>query len=280
MWSRALFASVVIFFVVMNILLFRSEFGGQNEVRSAIPAELVFQKILTSPDNSFLEIRHHGKKVGTCQWSPAVGQESTIGRLMTDEVPPEGMVEELTSYTIDANGNVTLDELTRLRFGFDLRLSTNLVWEKFNLHVALRPATLQVSSTASEKTLQVRMDDGATKTERSFTFEDLLHPDRILHSLGGPLLPSLAGAIGLPFNSSTNLSVLNPKPGGSSRLSLKWDAREDKLKVGGTFMRVYRLQTRVLDSFPIIVFVSRVGEILRIELPDEIVLANDVLLNL
>ena len=63
-------------------------------------------------------------------------------------------------------------------------------------------------------------------------------------------------------------------------VGLKWDAREDKLKVGGSFMRVYRLQTRILDHFPVLIYVSRIGEILRIELPDEIILANDALLNL
>jgi hypothetical protein len=279
MWSRALFASALIFFVVMNVLLFRSEFGGRNEVRSTIPAELVFRKILTSPDNSFLEIRHHGKKVGTCQWSPAIGQEAATGKVMDEDLPPEGMVEELTSYSIDANGNITLDELTRLRFGFDLRLSTNLTWEKFNLHLALRPANFQVSSIAEEKTVHVHMDDGATKTDRAFTFEELQHPNHVLHSLGGPLLPSLMGTMGLSLGAATNFPALNPHSAPSALLSLKWDAREDKLKLGGTFMRVYRLQTRILDSLPVVVYVSRVGEILRIELPDEIVLANDVLLN-
>jgi hypothetical protein len=120
--------------------------------------------------------------------------------------------------------------------------------------------------------VQMRMDDGTTRTERSFTFNDLGRPDKILGDLGGPLLSTAIGSMGLPLHSTNQLSA--------ARLDLKWDAREDKLKVGGTYMRVYRLQTRLLDSVPVIIYVSRVGEILRIELPDEVVLANDVLLNL
>jgi hypothetical protein len=42
-------------------------------------------------------------------------------------------------------------------------------------------------------------------------------------------------------------------------------------------VRAYRLKTRILDRYDIVIFVSRVGEILRVELPDEIVLTNDQL---
>src|SRR5215212_3030323 len=98
MWSRALSLLTLGFFVVMNVLLLRSEFGGKNEVRSAIPIDLVLRKILTAPDNSFLEIRHHGRKIGTCQLSPSVGQELSADKLTSEDLPPEGMVEELTSY--------------------------------------------------------------------------------------------------------------------------------------------------------------------------------------
>jgi len=45
-------------------------------------------------------------------------------------------------------------------------------------------------------------------------------------------------------------------------------------------VRAYRLQTRLLDRFQALIFVSSVGEILRIELPDEIILVNDQLTNL
>ena len=89
------------------------------------------------------------------------------------------------------------------------------------------------------------------------------------------ILPLVAYALFGTLGS--NLQASHP-PG--QKLGLKWDAREDKLKIAGSFMRVFRLQTRLLDHFPAIIYVSRVGEILRVELPDEIVLGNDALLNL
>jgi hypothetical protein len=271
MWSRALAVFTLIFFIVMNVLLLRSEFGGRNEVRSTIPGDLVLGKILTAPDNSFLEVRHHGRKIGTCQLSPSVGQELATGKLMTEDLPPEGMVEELTSYTLEANGNVTLEEASRLRFNFDLKFSTNHQWQQIALRATLRPLTVEIRSTAEEKKVHFKMEDGAERTERSYTFEELQRPDKILQEFGGLLLPAAVGALGLNLQGARNPAMT---------LGFKWDAREDKLKVGGSFMRVYRLQTRILDHFAIVIYVSRIGEVLRIELPDEIVLANDALLNL
>jgi len=270
MWSRALSVFTLLFFVVMNVLLLRSEFGGRNEVRSAIPTAMVLGKILTAPDNSFLEIRHHGRKIGTCQLSPSVG-ELAAGKISTEDLPPEGMVEDFSNYMLDVNGSLTLEEASRLRFSFDLKFSTNHEWQEFGLHATLRPTTVDVRSSVTDKTVHFKMDDGASRTERSYTFQELQRPEKILQDLGGIFLPAAIGALGIDLQGSRNAAT-NP--------GLKWDAREDKLKVGGSFMRVYRIQTRILDHFPVLIYVSRIGEILRIELPDEIVLANDALLNL
>ncbi len=271
MWSRVLFSSVALFFVVMNVLLFRSEFGGRNEIRSTIPAELVLRKILTSPDNSFLEIRHHGQKIGTCQLTPSVGQEVATGKVGSEDLPPEGMLEDMTYYTLDLNGNLNLDEFSRWRFSFDVKLSTNLLWQDFFLRLNKRPTSFEVRSSSPAQTVHFRADGAAFPFDHTYSFEELRHPDKILGDLGTPLLGSILNPFGISLDQTDF---------GAGGLSMKWDAREDKLKVGGSFMRVYRLQTRLLNHFPVLIYVSRVGEILRIELPDEIVIANDVLLNL
>ncbi|HUR45287.1 MAG TPA: hypothetical protein VMZ27_05350 [Candidatus Saccharimonadales bacterium] len=271
MWSRAIFVSACLFFIVMNVLLLRSEFGGRNEVRSVVPTDLVLKKLLSAPDNSFLEIRHHGVKIGTCQWSPSIGQELATGKIMNEDLPPEGMVDDLSSYMIDLNGSLTLAESSRLRFSVDLKLSTNHEWQEFSMHVTLRPSTLELRSAATGRKLHVVIDDGGTRTERSYSFEELQRPGKILQEIGGLHFPALFGALGSNLQASHD-------PG--QKVGLKWEAREDKLKIAGSFMRVFRLQTRLLDHFPVIIYVSRVGEILRVELPDEIVLGNDALLNL
>src|SRR6478735_523080 len=121
MASRIIFLVITLFWLTMNVLLWRSEFSPQKTVGSAVPLETVFNKILTAPDASSLEIYHHGKKIGFCRWSASVGAEAS--KNFSEEFEPEGMVEQLTSYSLDLEGNVTLPDTTnRLRFDLNLKL--------------------------------------------------------------------------------------------------------------------------------------------------------------
>ena len=47
--------------------------------------------------------------------------------------------------------------------------------------------------------------------------------------------------------------------------------------VGRTELRVYRLEARLLGRYRAVLIVSPVGEILRVELPDDLVMVNEAL---
>ena len=79
-------------------------------------------------------------------------------------------------------------------------------------------------------------------------------------------IPALIAALGLPRS---------PAQAGPAALDLHWEARNDWLQIASERMRVYRLQAKLLDRFQLLLFISLEGEILRVELPDEIVLVND-----
>ena len=88
MWPRLLFWLITAFFITMNVLLWRSEFGGRSGSGSTVPLETVWHKMLIAPDNSRLEIRHHGKKIGYATWQPAVlGREEQEQRQPSAHVP-------------------------------------------------------------------------------------------------------------------------------------------------------------------------------------------------
>ncbi len=270
MWSRLCFVLTAAFFLTMNVLLVVSEFGGGNKLGSAVPAEIVWQKVLTAPDNSTLEIRHHGVKIGLGRWMPAVGEDLATGRRLAEGAPPEGMVRTLSNYTIDFEGNVALADSTRVRFSFDLKLSTNQVWQEFNLKLSARPAVWEVHSVAAAQTVQFTSDEGDGRTQRTIKFADLQNPQKVLAELGDPALPGIAAAMGLGLPSS---------PAATVSLGLEWEA-STWLAIGHTQMRVYRLEARLLGRFRAVILVSLEGEILRVELPDDVVLTNDVLTSL
>src|SRR5687767_13357156 len=117
MGTRIWLGLVTAFWVVMGIFLWRSEFGSRGRPGSTVPLDMVWQKILTAPDSSHLEIRHHTNRIGYCHWRPEVGQELATGAVISEDEPVEGMVHRLAHYTLDLEGNITLPGFpTRLRF--------------------------------------------------------------------------------------------------------------------------------------------------------------------
>ena len=90
----------------------------------------------------------------------------------------------------------------------------------------------------------------------------------MLEDFAGPVPLALLGPV-MGLEEEPNLS-----------LGLQWAARNDWLKIGHAQVRVYRLQARLLDRYQIVVVVSRVGEILRVELPNGLLLVNEALSNL
>ncbi|MDB6125372.1 MAG: hypothetical protein JWQ71_4365 [Pedosphaera sp.] len=271
MFSRIAFLVIAIFWVTMNVLLWRSEYGGGNRFGSVVPLEVVWQKILTAPDNSSMEITHRGEKIGYCRWSATV-QEPVAPKTDTDEPPPEGMVEILSGYRIDFEGNIGLSDFAnRLRFDSNIKLTTNHVWKEFSLRLNLRPSSWEIRSQASEQAIHFKSEDDEGKKEKVLKFADLQNPELLAREFDLPLPVQLLGSFGLTGNAK-NTAPLS--------LGLAWEARNDWITIGHTSVRAYRLKAKVLDRFPIVIMVSRVGEILRVELPDDWVLVNDQLTTL
>jgi hypothetical protein len=265
--SRLIFLLITTFWVIMNILLWRSEFSKSGQIGSTIPVETVWQKILTAPDDSSLEILQKGKRIGRCRWVANVAEPLSAAKLLDDEGVPEGMIKDPAGYTIDVDGNLALDTPPlRLRLNVHGGFSTNHQWREFVLRAALRPETWEVRANAARQTVALKFDGGEEKWERSFTFADLQDPKRLLREFGGAafLAPWLAGST-LPAN---------PK---LFALGLNWRAQNDWLKIGHAQVRTYRLEAQLLDRYRAVVHVSRVGELLRVELPEDIVLVNEAL---
>ena len=273
------FLVVTAFFVTMNVLLWRSEFSERGRFGTPLPPESVWEKVLTSPDFSQLEVRHKGVKIGLAHWSAQISEAPAPALLNTDDLPPEGMVKRVTGYALHFDSTVSLDDLSRLRIDCKLQFATNQSWQEFNLKLSLKPtlSTWEFHASAATETFSFVAEDEEGRREQSFKFGDLHNPEKIARAIGGPLMPTMLAAMGLPMNPSPQ-----GKPQGPSNLSLglAWEARNDWLKLGRNPIRVYRIEAKLFDRFHAVFFVSPIGELLRVELPDEIVLMNEELINL
>jgi hypothetical protein len=265
--SRIVFALIAGFFVLMNVLLWRWQFASRGPRGTPVPVRTVWEKVLTCPDNSSLEIRHRGVKIGRATCQASIGEAAATGRTLSEEPPPEGMVEQATGYTLDFDGEFSLDASSRLHFNVGLKLSTNLSWQELSLRFRVKPFTWELLADAAAQTVRYSAGEDSDREVRSFTLAELRQPERLLRSLGGPALSPALAALGLPLGATgTNLAA-----------GLRWEAWNASIQVGRARVRAYRLEARLLDRYRLVLHISQVGEILRVELPDGIVLINEAL---
>lgn len=269
MGQKFYFASAGLFFILMNALLWRSVLG-HNDPAVPLPVQTVARHIFESVDDSSLEIRHRDTKVGYCRWIPAPISSPPLPQNPADPSIPEGMVTQITGYGVDLDGSVALEDPARLRFSISFRADTNFVWQELHLRLQIRPWRCEILARAHDETIVLKVSDDEQARQHQFRFADLRDPARLLREMGGPLLAESFALFGL----ATPDTPLDQQP---FQLGLAWEAHADRQKIGRTAVAVYRLQCRLLDQYRIVVYLLKSGEILRIELPNRILLVNDEL---
>ena len=263
-------AVIALFWVLMNGLLWRSEFGTGSKVAAMVPSSTVWEKVLTAPDDSSLSINIDGKKVGYLRIRPRVN-ESGVAPKVANPNQIEGIVRRISEYNLQVEGSLLAPIIERsVRFDSEFVFDPEFSWQRLRADATIRPDRWEIKADAADRLVWFQSTDGESEWIRSLPFEDLQNPQRLLKEMGSPLLATLLPQI-LPSSTSTNQSSA------SLSLGLKWETRTEWLRVGRSRVRIYRAEAKLLDQYRIIVLVSRVGEILRIEFPGGVKLINEVL---
>lgn len=262
MISRILFIFIVVFWVAMNLLLWRTEYGSHGG-GTVVPVALVWRKILTAPDASSLTIFQSGQRTGFCEFSTSVEQE--MAQLDEDKPPPEGLVAR-AGYQIRINGNMSLGDFTnRLRFDGRLQFFSSRQWRELNLKASTHEFTATIHSVATNQTVALEIKtDGATILH-VFTFADLQNPNTLIRALAGNSGDDFFGGFAWPAL---------PQGAPALAANLQWEARRDRLMIGHEAVPVYCLKTHLLE-YHVAIYVSTLGEILRVELPGGVIATLD-----
>src|ERR1017187_2221153 len=150
MISRGAFLLVAAFWVAMNVLLWRAEYGSHNG-GIPVPLDLVCRKILTAPDASSMSVYQDGQKMGFCEFSTSVEQE--MAKLDEDRPPPEGIVAR-AGYKIRLVGNVSFGEFTnRIKFDGSVQFSSARAWRELNLRLSMHGVVVEIHSLATNQTV-------------------------------------------------------------------------------------------------------------------------------
>lgn len=269
MGFRAVFAVITAFWLVMTFLLIRQEFGGKSRVDSAVSLPVVWEKVLTAPDSSALSIYQRRKKIGLCRWTAAVVQHAPTANQEEDKFAPEGRVQRIAGYEIDFEGHVFFGEETnRLRFDLRMSFSTNNSLKTIDLTAGVRPELWELRGNVVEDKVTFRQRGGEQEWEQNFRISDFRNPQKLL--INNPVAWAMMKSMGLDeLGLGTNIIG-----------SMKWEARTDTFKMGAASARVYRLDTKLMEGLQGVVYISRAGEILRVELPDGYLLLNEAIAEL
>ena len=254
MVSRLTFLAIAGFWVTMNVLLWRSEYGSQSD-DFPVPWELVWRKILTAPEASSLSVYQNTVRMGYCELSTGVGQQ--MATLDEDRPPPEGFLAK-AGYQIHLSGNVAFGDFTnRVKFDGRLIFNSARLWREFTCRVTSRTAIVEVHSLATNQSVHIKVVSDGVATERNLTFDELQNPDAVVRAFAGNFADLLLGALDLP--------ILNT----ASAQSLQWSARRTRIRIGSEPVPVYRLETSLLGR-DVTVDVSTMGEILCVNFPGEL----------
>jgi len=250
--ARLTFLAITAFWVTMNVLLWRAEFGSHSG-ETPVPMELVWRKILTAPDASSLSVYQNHDRMGYCELSTSVGQE--MAAVDADKPPPEGLVTQ-AGYQIHVAGNVALMDFTnRIKFDGRVQFSRVRVWRELNLKISSRLTVVEIHSLATNQTVHLKINSEGAVLERTLSFADLQNPSTLAHALMGNVADTLFGMMDLPDFA-----------GATAAQKLEWHASRTRVKIGTVSVPVYRIESSLLGR-SVLVDISTLGEILRVELP-------------
>jgi len=263
MIPRLIFVLLAAFWVVMNVLLWRTEYGAHGG-ESPVPVPLIWKKILTAPDASLLSVYEGGERTGFCEFTTSVEQE--MANLDEDKPPPEGFMAH-AGYKIRLNGNVSFGDFTnRIKFDGRISFTPKRDWKEIDFKLSSRNVTAEVHAAATNEMFHVKIFGDEINSDLVLRLLDLNDPTELMRSVAKNFgLGGMLNGFELPIIAENSAALAH---------SMEWQAHRERLMVGRDPVSAYRLETRVLGN-PIIIHVSTLGEILRVELPDGVTARMD-----
>lgn len=255
MTARLTFLAITGFWLTMNVLLWRAEYGA-HAGDTPVPVALVWRKILTAPDASSLSVYQKSDRMGYCEVSTGIGQE--MANADADKLPPDNLVKRV-GYQLHLAGNVSFGDFTnRVKFDGQLRFSNLHQWRELTLKVTTRMAVVEIHSLATNQMIHVKITSDSEVMERNLAIADLQNPTALLHAFVGDFADPLLGTMDLPDFKT----MAGDQP-------LEWTAIRTRVKIGAEAVPIYRLETSVLGH-DVVVDCSTLGEVLRVDLPGNI----------
>ena len=195
MIPRVTFLLIAAFWVAMNVLLWRAEYGSHGSGIS-VPVDLVWRKILTAPDISSLTVYQDGQRTGFCEFSTSV--EQAMAALDEDKPCRRKASSRARAIKSDFNGNVSLGDFTnRVTFDGRIQFSPSRDWRELNLKLSTHSATVEIHSLAAEPDGSFENHQRRQRAPSACSALPICKiPNALLHAFAGDLGGGLVGRTG------------------------------------------------------------------------------------
>ena len=266
--QRFVLVILACFWAFMGFRLWQVEYGGKG-LGVAVPIAIVWDKVLKAQDEAPLSIvnKHTGEQLGWLNWAPSVTRDETVKR---GEVG--GMVDTVLAYSLDVErgrlfGRQPTDDL---RFNFHISFGPEREWTDVQVMLQQQKPydfdlNLNALATNNFLTLSVKTPGGSNGIR--VLYSDLNQPQKLV----GPGL-ELAGfhpwvASGMSALAEQVLKKENLNQPLDFKLPKIEQAHYDLLPGVRTDIKVFRVDVPVGNGLLIKLYISMLGEVLRVEIP-------------
>jgi len=269
--QRFVLVILACFWAFMGFRLWQVEYGGKR-LGAAVNIAVVWDKVLTAQDEAPLSIvnGHTGEFLGWVNWAPLVTRDDTVERA---EIV--GMVDTVLDYSLDLERGRLFGEnyADDLRFQFHLGFGPPPQREWIDLQVILQQNTqfdfeFHLDARATNDFMTVSLKTTGLPNEIKILYSQLAQPQKLV----GPGL-ELAG-----FNPlvAAGASALVERVLKEEKLDQKTVFKLPKIRQAHfvllpdvrTEIKVYRVDVPIGNSMFIKIYISMLGEVLRVEIPE------------
>ena len=270
--QRFIFALIACFWVFMGWRLWQVEYG-QIALGEAVDIQIVWDKILNAQDEADMSIvaedGTRARPLGWFRWAPSVTIDDTI-----QGPDVEGMVSKVQDYSLDIELGRLFAEEPKDDLNFTMHLSfgplPERAWSELQFTLRRNLTDRRVGGTfdarATNKFLTVSLG-GTDGSSVDIPYQDLRNPQKITQA--GLELAGTPSALAKVMSFSVNAVI--PKEQRGKKLDFKFPmpqkANHHLLPNVPKRVKVYLIKLPVVDDMPVKVYVSPLGELLRVELP-------------
>ncbi len=230
----------------MMAALVRVEFFTVPSEFEVLPNPVVMNRIFAHPEPARLNIFYQGERVGFCRVEIAKLQEPDGDEMTVEDIEAS---KKPGAYRLRLDFTM-YEQAMRIRIAGEGVFNRRYEILKFSARSRFGDAQVDVKGDDQSRKVQTVFTMGQRRETREFDFDQMKGT-------------GLSGAIGLSGFSGATLP--NSADGGLGPESLVTRTQLDQLQVGESKLRTYRVETRLNENLWAKMWVSQLGEVLRVD---------------